>query len=215
MKFEAFDAFYVERLRSGDRLIEQHFVDYFTALIQLKLRRRLRSASAIEDVRQETFARVWAALRSDQGIRQPQRLGSFVNSVCNNVLFEHYRQTANEVPTRDDVALKIADPAPTSADAILECQMRQKVHEILSRLSERNRLILQRVFLEECDKDKFCRELGVSREYLRVLLCRSRKSFKVWLLKETKRLAKARCARSQFQMIECRTAPHPLTLEDL
>ena len=66
---------------------------YFTALIQVKLRSRLQSPEAIEDVRQETFARFYVALREGK-IVHPERLGSFVNSICNNVLLEHYRTTA-------------------------------------------------------------------------------------------------------------------------
>jgi len=63
----------------------------FTELLQLKLRSRLQSPQAIEDVRQETFARVFSVLRKDGGLRQPERLGAFVNQICNHVLFEHYR----------------------------------------------------------------------------------------------------------------------------
>jgi len=62
----------------------------FTELLQLKLRSRLQSPQAIEDVRQETFARVFSVLRKDGGLRQPERLGAFVNQICNHVLFEHY-----------------------------------------------------------------------------------------------------------------------------
>ena len=58
MQFFVFDASYVEKLRSGDARIEAHFVSYFSELIRLKLRSRLSSNEAIEDVRQETFARV-------------------------------------------------------------------------------------------------------------------------------------------------------------
>ena len=67
MEFYAFDASYVERLRSGDANIEGHFVNYFSELIRLKLRSRLNSKEAIEDVRQETFMRVLALLRGESG----------------------------------------------------------------------------------------------------------------------------------------------------
>jgi len=206
MKFQAFDALYLERLRSADRLTEEHFVQYFTDLIQLKLRRRLRSPSAIEDVRQETFARVWAALRSNRGISQPQRLGSFVNSVCNHVLFEHYRRTAKELPTGDDLAINIADPAPSSVDTTSCKQMREKVRDILNRLSEKDRILLEQVFLNECAKDKLCRDVGVSRSYLRVLLYRSRKSFKTSYLRESGSLAKTGVVVSQSTQISSTTA---------
>jgi RNA polymerase sigma-70 factor (ECF subfamily) len=197
MKFYAFDALYLQRLRSGDPWTEQHFVEYFSALIELKVRRRLGSPSAIEDVRQETLARVWATLRSDRGIRQPERLGSFVNSVCNNVLFEHYRQSSKEASPCDDAVIDVADPATSVADAISNREMRENVREILNKLSEKDHFLLERVFLNECDKDEVCRYVGVSREYLRVLLYRSRKSFRKLFLKETERLAKARLAACQ------------------
>ena len=101
MQFFTFDSDYLERLRSGDFRTEEHFVSYFSELIQLKLRSRLNSREAIEDVRQEIFTRVFAVLRSAEGIRQPDRLGPFVNSVCNNVLLEHYRASSRH-PTADD-----------------------------------------------------------------------------------------------------------------
>src|SRR5215469_12457782 len=90
----AFDDVYLERLRSGDFRTEQHFVSYFSQLIHLKLRSRLHSPEAIEDLRQEIFVRVFATLRGKEGLRQPDRLGAFVNSVCNNVLLEHYRSSS-------------------------------------------------------------------------------------------------------------------------
>jgi RNA polymerase sigma-70 factor (ECF subfamily) len=39
------------------------------------------------------------------------------------------------------------------------------------------------VFLEERDKNEVCRELGVDREYLRVLLHRAKQAFKAMYLK--------------------------------
>ncbi len=115
MQFHEFDQFYVERLCAGDFRTEQHFVGYFSELIQLKLRSRVRSPQAMEDLRQETFARVFSALRSEQGVRQPERLGAFVNSVCNNVLLEHYRSASREDPIEDDDDVRFADK---SVDAI-------------------------------------------------------------------------------------------------
>ena len=74
---------------------------YFSELIQLKLRSRLHSPQAIEDVRQETFTRVFAALHSGK-LRQPDRLGAYVNSMCNNVLLEHYRASSRDSSLEDE-----------------------------------------------------------------------------------------------------------------
>ena len=179
LEFFAFDASYVEKLRAGDAHIEGHFVNYFSELIRLKLRSRLNSKEAIEDVRQETFMRVLTLLRGKGGLRQPDRLGPFVNSVCNHVLFEHYRsQKRTEATIDDEVEATIAGREP-SALSLLEAKDTERVvRQILNRLPERDRRLLQSVLLEERNKDEVCAEFGISREYLRVLLHRAKRSFK-------------------------------------
>jgi RNA polymerase sigma-70 factor (ECF subfamily) len=61
----------------------------------------------------------------------------------------------------------------------------KKVREILEQLSERDRRLLREVFFEERDKDEICRNFGVDREYLRVLLHRAKQSFKSLYKKNT------------------------------
>jgi RNA polymerase sigma-70 factor (ECF subfamily) len=178
LEFFAFDASYVEKLRAGDAHIEGHFVNYFSELIRLKLRSRLNSKEAIEDVRQETFMRVLTLLREEGGLRQPDRLGPFVNSVCNHVLFEHYRsQKRTEATIDDEVEATIAGREP-SALSLLEAKDTERVvRQILNQLPERDRRLLQ-LLLEERNKDEVCAEFGITREYLRVLLHRAKQSFK-------------------------------------
>jgi RNA polymerase sigma-70 factor (ECF subfamily) len=50
-------------------------------------------------------------------------------------------------------------------------------------MPERDRRLLREVFLEERDKDEVCRDFGVDRDYLRVLLHRAKQSFKSMYLK--------------------------------
>src|ERR1700733_889304 len=179
LEFFVFDASYVERLRSGDAHIEGHFVDYFSELIRLKLRSRLNSKEAIEDVRQETFMRVLALLRGESGLRQPDRLGSFVNSVGTHVLQEHYRSKKRRVATIDDETESTVAGREPSALRLLEAKDTERVvRQILNELPERDRRLLQSVLLDERDKDEVCKEFGITREYLRVLLHRAKHSFK-------------------------------------
>ena len=182
MQLQSFDESYVERLQAGDFRTQEHFVAYFSELIQLKLRSRLHSPQAIEDVRQETFTRVFAALRGGK-IRQPDRLGAFVNSMCNNVLLEHYRASSRDSSLDDE---EQQDFPATNVDvlgAVAAKQMGEKIREILDEMPERDRRLLREVFLEERDKDEVCRNFGVDREYLRVLLHRAKQSFKSLYLK--------------------------------
>lgn len=183
MQFFAFDAGYIQGLCAGDLPTQEHFVGYFTELLHLKLRSRLRSPQAIEDVRQETFARVLATLRKENGLRQPERLGAFVNTVCNNVLFEHYRATSRSESLDEEDR---PDPPATGAsahDLAVANQVKAKVREILEEMPARDRGVLKAVFLDERDREDVCREFGVDGEYLRVLLFRAKQTFKAAYVK--------------------------------
>jgi RNA polymerase sigma-70 factor (ECF subfamily) len=182
LQFHSFDEEYVARLRAGDFRTEQHFVSYFTTLIQIKLRSRLASREAAEDVRQEIFTRFFVALRSGK-IQQPDRLGSYVNSMCNNVLMEHYRSGQRDTSLDDDEGMDFPAPGKDMVETLVTQQSDEKVREVLEQLAERDRRVLREVFLEERDKDEVCRDFGVDREYLRVLLHRAKKAFKSLYLK--------------------------------
>jgi RNA polymerase sigma-70 factor, ECF subfamily len=184
LQFQAFDAAYVENLCAGDPSTQEHFVAYFTELLRIKLRSRLQSSSAIDDVCQETFARVFNVLRKDGGLRQPERLGAFVNTVGNHVLLEQYRSSRRseelpELPATGMDALEIVSAR----------QIKAKVQEILQGMPVKDRDLLKAVFLDERDRDDVCREFGVEREYLRVLLHRAKQEFKVEYVKRIGRLS--------------------------
>ncbi|MDQ2834362.1 MAG: sigma-70 family RNA polymerase sigma factor [Acidobacteriota bacterium] len=185
MEFFTFDSAYCERLRRDDAPTVEHFVRYFGELIHLKLRSRLNSREAIEDVRQETFTRVLASLRLENGLRQADRLGAFVNSVCNHVLQEHYRSNKRSESGLDDVPeVTFVDHAPGPLRQLETKDTARVVQEILLALPERDRSLLRAVLLEERDKDEICAELGVNREYLRVLVHRAKQQFKVFYVNQ-------------------------------
>jgi RNA polymerase sigma-70 factor (ECF subfamily) len=183
LQFQNFDAGYIENLRAGDAATQEHFVGYFSELLHLKLRSRLQSPQAVEDVRQETFARVFASLRKENALRQPERLGSFVNSVCNNVLFEHYRSASRTQPLDLEGQPEHAATGTDALTKVASDQLNSKVREILLDMPVRDRSLLKAVFLDEKDRDAVCREFGVDREYLRVLLFRAKQDFKTEYLK--------------------------------
>jgi RNA polymerase sigma-70 factor (ECF subfamily) len=134
-------------------------------------------------VRQETFARVLTTLRKESGLRQPERLGAFVNTVCNNVLFEHYRSSSRQQSLDAEEQPELPMGGASVDDIVAGRQLKDKVREILSGLSTRDRSLLQAIFLEERDREEVCREMGVDGEYLRVLLFRAKQSFRSAYLK--------------------------------
>ena len=178
LNFVTFDASYVNKLRAGDAPTEQHFITYFSELILLKLRPRLRRQEQIEDVKQETFSRTLSLIRSEGGLRHAERLGPLVNSICNNVLMEQYRISNRIEALEDETAERLVETRPNALSQVISDDTRRVVRRVLSGLNERDRSLLQAVFLEERDKDEICTELGVDRDYLRVLLHRAKGSFR-------------------------------------
>jgi RNA polymerase sigma-70 factor (ECF subfamily) len=173
----SFDDEYLRRLREGDRWTEEHFLSYFQQLLLIKLRGRVRSAQAIDDIRQEVFLRVFRALRSESGVRDGRKLGAFVNSVCNNVLFESFRANGRTEALAEDYA-EVADPTSGVDEALLTGETRERVRRVLDNLQEKDANVLRAVFLEERDKDEICRAFHVDRNYLRVVLHRAKEKFR-------------------------------------
>jgi RNA polymerase sigma-70 factor, ECF subfamily len=186
VNFVTFDASYVSKLRAGDASTEQHFIAYFSELMLLKLRPRLRMPEQIEDVKQETFSRALSLIRSEGGLRHAERLGPLVNSICNNVLMEQYRMSSRAEALEDGVAERLVETTPNALSKVISDDTRRVVRRVLEDLSERDRNLLRAIFLEERDKNEVCSELGVDRDYLRVLLHRAKGSFRVVYSKQTK-----------------------------
>lgn len=173
----AFDAAYVDKLIAGDQQTEIHFVEYFSPLLHAKLRFHLRSWQDVQDFQQEVFLRVLRTLREGDGLRQPERLGAFVNSVCSNILFEHFRQKSRLVQFEED-APEPRDPRTDLERDLVAEETRQRVRDMIDELAPRDRSILRAAVLEERQPDSLCREFGVSKGHLRVLLHRARERFR-------------------------------------
>lgn len=176
LDFHQFTENYLHGLRTQDLTTEAHFVSYFSKILQNKLRRRVACPEHIKDIQQETLLRAWVAVRAEGGIRQPERFGAFVSSVCNNILRESYRSRARTT-TLEDLQADPADQTPSPDGMLLAKETQKQVRKVLAKLPAKDRRLLNAVFFEQRDKDEVCGELGVSREYLRVLLHRAKQQF--------------------------------------
>jgi RNA polymerase sigma-70 factor (ECF subfamily) len=175
-----FNAEYVRKLAAGDRETQQHFTNHFTPILRIKLRTKLRSFQMIEDVRQDTFLRVLEKVRENNGIHIPERLGAFVNAVCNNVMMEYFRDNARNRQMPEEIPEIIDDTADPSQNITVR-ERRRLVADILAELSAKDRSLLMQVFFEERNKEQICREMNVTSEYLRVLIHRAKARFRAIL----------------------------------
>lgn len=170
-----FDEDYLRRLQEGDAATQDHFVHYFMGILRIKLRSRTLAADAMRDVQQETLLRVLLAIRLNE-IRQPERLGAFVNATCNNVLREHYRTNAKN-QCMDLEGVDVADAAADLEGNMIADERDKAVRAVLNKLPNKDSAVL-RAMLQERDKEEICRELKVERGYLRVLTHRAIRNFK-------------------------------------
>jgi len=180
LDFFSFDGEYVRRLTDGDGETERHFVDYFSPLLLIKLKQRLRSREEIEDLRQEVFLRVLRSLRQGPGLQNPECLGAYVHSICNNVVLEYLRNQCRS-DQWDERTPEPRDPGDNVEKELLDEESRGKMRSLIDEMSAKDRFLIRAIFLDERDKDAVCREQGVGRDYLRVLLYRAKKRFRLLL----------------------------------
>src|SRR5207245_3472968 len=146
VEFFTFSKEYVELLRQWDPVSDQEFVGYFEQLLRIKLLSRILASDKVEDLRQETFIRVIAAVRKDGGVRQPERFGAFVNSICKNVLLEYYRSAAKDQPM-EDAHMDIPDKVLDLEGMLVTKQSAEQVRRILDAMPKRDRDLLRATFL--------------------------------------------------------------------
>jgi RNA polymerase sigma factor (sigma-70 family) len=172
-----FDENYLRALAARDPDAENFFVDYFTRPVRSKLRARLRSPDLVRDASQETFLRVFRYFQSGKTLENPASLPGFVHTVCHNVSLEFLRSFTRHSQMPEN-APETEDPS-TGPEALAASAERSRlVARVLDEMPEKDRRLLQRVCLDEEDKDIVCREFNVDRAYLRVLLHRARIRFR-------------------------------------
>jgi RNA polymerase sigma-70 factor, ECF subfamily len=171
----SFDAEYLRRLKAREPNTEGHFVSYFTPRLHVKLRQRGFSLQLLEEIRQETFFRVLAAVQNDS-ILYPERFGAFVVSVCDRVILENYRDITRSQHL-DVENMDLPDRQASLESVVLLKEKRQIVAQILDQLSPRSRNVLRALLYEQLTRDELCARFGVTSDYLRVLLFRAREEF--------------------------------------
>jgi RNA polymerase sigma-70 factor (ECF subfamily) len=169
--FYSFDEEYLRRLGARDPATEAHFIAYFSERLRITLRARGVDSYTIDDVRQETFCRVWVAIQAGS-VNNPQGFGSYVYSVCKNVLSESrrfdYRNQHDPLETAE-----VADDHLGLEELMQRRENGDLVRAVLAELPERDRHLLQARFFEDRDNEEVCGDFRVDRDYLRVLFHRA------------------------------------------
>ena len=183
-----FDETYLDALKVRNSDAQSRLVSTFSRAVLIKLRTRLRSPELIQDAFQETFLRVLTYFGSGKTLDKPASLAGFVHATCQNVALELLRGHTRHDQFPENFPEPIAAGLDPERQLITE-ERKAMVRRLLEELTEKERLLLKRVFLDEEDKDTVCRELAVDRNYLRVLLYRARQSFRTIVSLDNKKKA--------------------------
>src|SRR5579871_3178653 len=146
--------------------------------LRLKLRYKVlyhlgHSCADVDDVVQETLARFFRAEQRGQ-IRNTEEFGAFLNGVCRNVILEYRRRQRREPLADPEVPVPDTGVRP-DAEVF---EMRDAIDHSLGDLAERDRAILQSLYLEGRDKDAICRQWGMTDAQFRVVLFRAKERFR-------------------------------------
>ena len=174
MDFFRFDDEYVRRLREGDRETEEHYFDYFNFPLTMKLRGRVPSAD-IDDVIQDVHSRLFKELRQGKGVRTATSSARLSSESATTSCTRPGASTQHR-RARGRFLCRHRRRCATSS----EQETKERVHSAIAEVeqeSARDGAILRDIFLNEKDKDEICRDWGVDRDYLRVLVYRALKKF--------------------------------------
>lgn len=125
--------------------------------------RIVRDAAAAEDLTQETFVRVQAAVAAGH----VQKVDAFLRRTARNLAIDHQRQvtargTTDFTSVGNSVVVDIADPRPSPETEIIDRNKLRALRQAMERLPARAQRILVLSRLEGLSQEQIANQLGIS-----------------------------------------------------
>lgn len=162
-------------IQQGEAGSEAALYEKYSARVYYLALRESKSQQDAEDVRAETFLRVFQAIRNNQ-VRSAEALPAFILGVARNVIRELYarrRQMGEAVPAEE------ADLAtPSHERHFLNREVQVAIRRTIDRLKPRERRVLQMVFYEELGTEEVARRVAIAPERVRLVKSRALKHFR-------------------------------------
>lgn len=118
------DFFLVQKIRNGDELAGNQFVEKYYSLIYQYCFLHIRNKECAEDMTQETFVRFYEAILKDANIR---KIKNYLYSIAGNILKNYYKK-------KKEILL---DQLPeTEKDNLTELEIRLDIEQALDQLPE-------------------------------------------------------------------------------
>jgi RNA polymerase sigma-70 factor, ECF subfamily len=168
----------VARILAGEKAAESELVERYSRGVLIILHRATGDQLVSEDLSQETFQLTLEKIRGGE-VREPEKLSGFICSLARNLATDHYRRSRRSEQVDDPDAVEmVAATAPSQLDRVLQAEKSKRVRQLLSELSDRDREILRRFYIEEEDKDLICEDLKLSSLHFNRVLHRARERYR-------------------------------------
>lgn len=135
----------------------------FRRRVRLYGMRHLQSAHAAEDLAQNAMIVMLERLR-DGGVREPDRIASFVLGVARMLVHEGRRGRGTEVPLVSE-----GDPGPTADPAMPDLFASARLAGCLASLAERERAVVVLTYYGEASARDVARTMGLAEGNVRVI----------------------------------------------
>jgi RNA polymerase sigma-70 factor, ECF subfamily len=167
----------VSRIQAGHESGMEDLYRIFARGIRFYLCRQL-GCQELDDKVHDTFLIVVQAIRRGD-IREPERLMGFVRTVVRRQVAAHIDHLVHNrrEHLNMDVGVRVPDIRRNPEQTAVFRQKVEFMEEVLSKLSERDREILTRFYLNEQSQEQICDEMNLSETQFRLLKSRAKARF--------------------------------------
>lgn len=166
----------VERIQSGESKAMEDLYRLFSRGVRFYMCRHL-GHQELEDKVHDTFVIVVQAIRRGE-LRDPGRLMGFVRTIVRRQVAACIDEAVSDRKDRLDLeaGANLAG-AGDPEESVIGQQNAELIGKVLRKLSERDREILKRFYLDDQPQEQICSEMGLSETQFRLLKSRAKTRF--------------------------------------
>ena len=167
----------VEQIKAGEDAGMEQLYKLFSRGIRYYLCRQL-GPQELEDKVHDTFLIVVNAIRKGD-LREPERLMGFVRTVVRRQVAAYIEQAVHNRREQADLesGIAVADRTQNPEQEAIVRQKAELMKSALEALSQRDRDILVRFYLQEQSQEQICREMSLTETQFRLLKSRAKAKF--------------------------------------
>jgi RNA polymerase sigma-70 factor (ECF subfamily) len=168
----------VQRIQRGDPEAEAEFVRRYRRGVTVIVAKAGRGRVPVEDLCQDVLTTAIQKARA-RAIRGPERLSGFVAGLARMVVMDYIRKEQSRAAIEARIPSARRAHPPEAVNQLLQQEQAAMVRTVLGELeSDRDREILFRFYLAEDDKERICRDLGLTAIHFNRVLFRARERFR-------------------------------------